>query len=203
LLLPACQQKMARQPSYKPLQVSDFFRDHRASRPLIDGTVPRGKPLDDDPLVRYLKRSPGKNAPALEDYVDVFPLRMDRAALLRGQERFRIFCYVCHDELGTGHGKIVERGYLQPPSYHTDNSRGFERRGKLDVPLRDVPVGYIFEVITRGMGAMPDYASQIAPADRWKIIAYVRVLQRSQRTPLKELPADKQRQARQELEENP
>ena len=57
--------------------------------------------------------------------------------------------------------------------------------------LREVPIGYFFEVITRGFGGMPDYASQIPPDDRWKIIAYIRVLQRSQWMPLKNLPGER------------
>ena len=73
------------------------------------------------------------------------------------------------------------------PTITRDYSRGFERRG-VKVLLRDVPIGYFFEVISRGFGGMPDYASQIPPDDRWKIIAYVRALQLSQWTPLKDLP---------------
>src|SRR5919108_5465302 len=43
LLVPvACQQKMAVQPSYKPLDPSEFFPDGRSARPLVPGTVARG-----------------------------------------------------------------------------------------------------------------------------------------------------------------
>ena len=66
--------------------------------------------------------------------------------------------------------------------------------------LRDVPVGYYFEVISRGYGGMPDYASQIPPDDRWKIIAYVRALQLSQWAPLKDLSGNIQDKARKELQ---
>ena len=48
------------------------------------------------------------------------------------------------------------------------------------IPLREVPAGYIFEVISRGYGGMPDYAVQLNPADRWRVTAYVRALQLSQ-----------------------
>ena len=86
-----------------------------------------------------------------------------------------------------------------PPNYHTDYSRGFERRG-IKVLLRDVPVGYYFEVISRGYGGMPDYASQIPPDDRWKIIAYVRALQLSQWAPLKDLSENERDKAQKELQ---
>src|SRR5437764_847333 len=43
LMVVGCQQKMAGQPSYKPLDASDFFADHRSARPLVPGTVARGQ----------------------------------------------------------------------------------------------------------------------------------------------------------------
>ena len=68
-------------------------------------------------------------------------------------------------------------------------SRGFWRFGK-KIALRDVPVGYIFQVITWGYGGMPDHASQVTPEDRWRIAAYIRALQYSQEANLNDLPAD-------------
>ncbi|HEV3261897.1 MAG TPA: cytochrome c [Gemmataceae bacterium] len=201
LLLSACQQQMANQPSYRPLQSSSFFRDGRASRPLVPGTVPRGRPLVDSPLLTGLAQRQAAAGPAAE-YVGAFPIPVTRAALERGQERFTIFCAVCHDDAGTGRGKIVERGYLQPPNFHTDNSRGLRRRGAI-VPLRTVPVGYLFEVVRNGYGGMPDYASQIPAADRWRIIMYVRTLQISRHVPLADLPPGEQKKARAQLEGQP
>ena len=195
LLTTSCQQEMARQPSYRPLEPTDFFDDGRSSRPLVEGTVPRGRPLEGSAILTS-RKSPARG---VADYVDVCPIAIDKKALERGRERFNIYCAVCHDALGTGNGKIVERGYLPPPNYHTDYSRGFERRG-IKVLLRDVPVGYYFEVISRGYGGMPDYASQIPPDDRWKIIAYVRALQLSQWAPLEDLSEKGRDKARKELQ---
>jgi hypothetical protein len=62
---------------------------------------------------------------------------------------------------------IVQRGFRAPPSYHTDR-------------LRKAPLGYLFNVMTDGFGAMPDYAAQIPAHDRWAIVAYIRALQLSQ-----------------------
>jgi len=139
-------------------------------------------------------------APTVADYVDRCPIAMDEQAIERGQTRFNIYCAVCHDALGTGNGKIVERGYLRPPNFHTDISRGLRtprHEGALGATCR---IGYFFEVISRGYGGMPDYASQISPDDRWKIIAYVRALQLSQWAPLKGLPANEQEKVRKELQ---
>jgi mono/diheme cytochrome c family protein len=213
---------MARQPSYRPLERSDFFADGRASRPLIQGTVPwrggqrsepsllvsrrspeyadpaRGAALVGNPITNPLVALPFLIGPGAADYVDVCPIAIDKTALERGRDRFNIYCAVCHDALGTGNGKIVERGYLPPPNYHTDYSRGFERRGQ-KLLLREAPIGYFYEVITRGFGGMPDYASQVPPGDRWKIAAYIRVLQRSQWMPLQNLPAEAREKIRADL----
>ena len=222
LLTTACQQDMARQPSYRPLEASDFFADGRASRPLVEGTIPwRGRKGSDPSLLVY-RRSPEYAdaaraavlianptasplaalafllGPAAAEYVTVSPVPLDKKALERGRERFHIYCAICHDALGTGNGKIVERGYLRPPNYHLDYSRGFERRGQ-KILLREVPIGYFYEVMTHGFGGMPDYASQISPEDRWKIAAYIRVLQRSQWMPLQDLPPDERTRIRAEL----
>ena len=146
---------------------------------------------------RYDQRKPGEP----KVYVEEFPFAIGQAELKRGQERYTIFCAVCHGPLGNGQGKIWERGYLTPTSFHRDKvtptevdvknpqglgaSRGYslwgvspDRRMFMD----EVPVGYIFEVITKGYGGMPSYSAQIPPADRWKIIAYIRALQMSQRS---------------------
>jgi mono/diheme cytochrome c family protein len=138
----------------------------------------------------------------LKSYVTEFPLPVTTATRLkklmragrkrdeflvleRGQERFNIFCAVCHDRTGSGDGMIPRRGFTRPPSFHTSYSRGLTRRGVRvngkRLLLRDAPVGYYFDVITNGYGAMADYASQVPPRDRWAIIAYIRALQFSQR----------------------
>ncbi|HZV04343.1 MAG TPA: cytochrome c [Gemmataceae bacterium] len=217
-----CQQEMARQPSYRPLERTDFFSDGRASRPLVEGTVPwrgresakpsltvyrrshdfadavRAVALISDPATNPLSALPFLTGPSVADYVEMAPIPIDKTALERGRDRFNIYCSVCHDALGTGNGKIVERGYLPPPNYHLDYSRGFERRGQ-KARLREVPIGYFYEVITRGFGGMPDYSSQVTPEDRWKIAAYIRVLQLSQWMPLKDLPADEREKVRAKL----
>jgi mono/diheme cytochrome c family protein len=169
-LLTGCRQDMQDQPKYIPLRPSSFFDDGRSERPLVDGTVARGH-LDADAAF-YTGTVDGKP-------VDAFPFPITRAVLERGQERFDIYCSPCHDRLGTGNGMIARRGFSHPPpqSYHIDR-------------LRQAPVGYFFDVITNGVGAMPDYGAQIEARDRWAIVAYVRVLQLSQNASLNDVPAD-------------
>src|SRR5882724_3005095 len=165
LVMTGCQQEMARQPSYRPLQPSSFFEDGRSARPLVQGTVPRGARLESglraldasemSRVVGVLVR--GQENPlgaaimtaGWSRYDDAFPTPVTAALLHRGQERFNIYCAMCHDRAGTGQGIIVQRGFTKPPSLHTDLSRGFALRG-IAMPLREAPIGYYFEVITKG-----------------------------------------------------
>ena len=94
------------------------------------------------------------------------PLRPTIAVLKRGQYLFNTYCIVCHGPQGLGNGFIVPK-FPQPPSLQSDK-------------VRNWPDGNIYHVITMGQNLMPSYASQIMPADRWAVIDYVRVLQRSQ-----------------------
>ncbi len=165
----ACRQDMHDQPKYIPLRPSGFFGDGRSERPLLEGTVARGH-LDDDTAFYAGKGPDGK-------FLDTFPFAVDKSVIQRGQERYNIYCTPCHDRLGNGDGMIVRRGYRHPPSYHIDR-------------LRQAPNGYIYDVITNGFGAMPDYAAQIQPRDRWAIVAYIRALQLSQNASVNDVPAD-------------
>ncbi|MFN7999098.1 MAG: cytochrome c [Bryobacteraceae bacterium] len=165
-ILTGCRQDMQDQPKYIPLRPSSFFADSRSARPLVEGTVARGH-LDADTAFFTGKLN--------DKPVEAFPFPITREVLQRGQQRFNVYCSPCHSRVGDGNGMIVQRGYKRPPSYHIDR-------------LRQVPVGYIFDVITNGFGAMPDYAAQVPPADRWAIVAYVRALQYSQDAPVKDVP---------------
>ena len=158
LALAGCRQDMHDQPKFIPLRPTDFFGDGRSERPLPEGTVARGH-LDDDVAFYTGKGPDGKP-------VDEFPFPVTRDVLERGRDRFNVYCSPCHDRQGEGNGMIVKRGLRHPPSYHTDR-------------LRQVPNGYLFDVITSGFGAMQDYAAQIPPRDRWAIVAYIRALQLS------------------------
>jgi mono/diheme cytochrome c family protein len=229
-LLSGCEQKMGSQPSYRPLESSRFFADGRASRPLVQGTVPRGTLEDDSTMftgrkatapLRITATTANGNEKSLgnaaekgslaassqpplnpNEFATELPFPLTADVLNRGQERYTIYCAVCHGPTGAGDGTIVRRGFTQPPSYITDNSRQFARSG-FQVPLRDVPLGYIFEVATHGYGAMADYALQVEPRDRWAIAAYIRTLQFSQQVPLDALPAQVQDEAIHSLGANP
>jgi hypothetical protein len=167
LALAACRQDMQDQPRFKPLAESDFYSDLRSARPPVEGTVARGQLHED----AYFYTGKLGNNPG--DYMP-FPVTED--VLVRGRERFNVYCAPCHSRLGDGNGMIVQRGLRPPPSYHTER-------------LRKAPLGYFFDVMTNGFGAMQDYASQIPPRDRWAIVAYIRALQLSQDAAMSDVPS--------------
>ena len=118
---------------------------------------------------------------SLAVYIDAFPEPITLASMLeRGsQQRFDIYCSVCHDRVGNGNGMIVQRGFPKPPSFRTDFSRGFQAQGERRQAQRGPRRLPVLEVVSNGFGAMPDYDDQISAKDRWAIVAYVRALQLS------------------------
>ena len=158
LVLAGCRQDMHDQPRFKPLAMNDFYPDLRSARNPVDGTVARGQLHED---VYFYTGKLGDNPG------DYMPFPVTEEVLTRGRERFNIYCAPCHSRVGDGNGMVVQRGYRHPPTFHQDR-------------LRKAPLGYFFDVMTNGFGAMPDYAAQIPPRDRWCIVAYIRALQLSQ-----------------------
>jgi mono/diheme cytochrome c family protein len=167
--LAGCRQDMHDAPSYDPLQATDFFANGAASRPLVPNTVARGQLRADEFL--FTGKINGQVA-------NEFPMPVTRQVLDRGQERFNVYCSPCHGRTGEGNGMVVQRGFRQPPSYHEER-------------LRNAPVGYFFDVMTNGFGAMQDYSAQVTVPDRWAIAAYIRVLQLSRSATVNDVPADR------------
>ena len=91
------------------------------------------------------------------------PFAFDARARDEGRVLFETFCVVCHGVRGDGDGPLVPK-IPNPPAYSSER-------------VRAMPPGRIFHVMTVGSGRMPSYASQISPAERWKIAAYVQTLQ--------------------------
>jgi mono/diheme cytochrome c family protein len=170
LALAGCRSDMQEQPYYRPLRVSNFYADQRSARPILPGTVARGQLRAD---TYFYSGKIGENDG------DYLPFPATAAVLARGQQRFNIYCSPCHGEAGDGNGMVVQRGFKRPPSYHIDR-------------LRKAPIGYFFDVMSNGFGAMPDYAGQVAPRDRWAIAAYIRALQLSQHAGPADVPAGQQ-----------
>jgi len=185
LLAGGCRQDMHDQPKKKPQAASAFFKDGKAARNLVPGTIPHGPSdsyhsndnrwLQEDEHF-YAGKIGGKPA-------DTFPMEVTSDLIARGQQRFAIHCMPCHGPLGDGNGMVVARGMKRPTSYHIER-------------LQNSPPGYFYDVITNGFGAMYDLADRVKPEDRWAIVAYVRALQISQNTKLDDLNKDEQEKVR-------
>jgi mono/diheme cytochrome c family protein len=172
---------MQDQPRYKAYKKSDFFSDHRASRNLPEGVVARGLLKENKAFYTGKVDNPNPNAQvqtttdaagntlvsSFPNDIDEFPIPVTKELVDRGQDRYNIYCIVCHGPTGNADGMVVRRGFPQPPTYHDDR-------------LRNAPVGHFFDVMTNGWGKMNSYAAVLPAADRWAIVAYIRALQAGQ-----------------------
>ncbi|MGQ0541867.1 MAG: c-type cytochrome [Blastocatellia bacterium] len=174
---------MQDQPRYKTYKKEDgtFFNDHRASREMPEGTIARGQLKENkafhtgkidnpDPNVQVATTTNAAGNTIVTSFpnsIDEFPIPITKELIERGQDRYNIYCIVCHGPVGSGDGMIVRRGFSPPPTYHDDR-------------LRNAPVGHFFDVITNGWGKMNGYAAVLPAADRWAVVAYIRTLQVSQ-----------------------
>jgi cytochrome c5 len=167
---PACRGKTSTKP---PMRIISDMADqahlgpqaafagaaHGASmRPLVSGVVARED---------VAELGPYELGKSKQGYVSRIPAVVDERFIARGQERFNIYCSVCHDRAGSGQGVNPQRGFPGPVDLASDNTRR-------------LPDGQIFEIITQGVRNMPKMGDQVPVADRWPIVAWVRVLQRSQ-----------------------
>ncbi|HEY3321895.1 MAG TPA: cytochrome c [Planctomycetota bacterium] len=177
-------QDMGHQPKLKAQQYDPLFADQRADRQPVQGTIAQGELNEDSAYVHGMKD--GK--PVKET-----PLAVTKERLLRGQERFNIYCAACHGLSGDGKGMIDARAtelaesgqakWTHPASYHEDR-------------LRNMESGAIYNTITNGLRTMPPHVGQISVEDRWNIVMYIRALQRSQNAKLDDVPAEKREDLR-------
>ncbi|MEM8488619.1 MAG: cytochrome c [Bacteroidota bacterium] len=177
---------MDRQPKFIGQQKNTFFENQMSMRPPVAGTVARGFLNEDEMFFRGIN---AKGEP-----VTTMPIPVTRDVLLRGQERYNIYCVVCHGAAGDGKGIVMVGndgngyGYVVPaPNYHTER-------------FLEMPDGQYFDVISHGTptGTMSGYATQIPVADRWAIVAYIRALQRSQNAAGSDLPQSELQRIEQE-----
>lgn len=163
---------MKHQPKFKAqseLLETDLFEHRRVSHLAPEGVVARGHLRDDSPLNTGLESGM---------YVGKMPVPVTMDLLKQGQAKFNIYCSPCHDQTGMGKGAVPTRVPTWQPSNLTEDRV---------VQFAD---GDLFDVITNGRRTMPAYQYQIVAADRWAIVAYVRVLQRAAHAKPEEVPAD-------------
>ena len=172
MFVAGCRQDMHDQPRMFSQRGSEFFADHRGARPQVVNTVARGQLHEDS----YFYTGVVQAADGYREEKNLMPFPVTMEVLERGHERFNIYCTPCHSRVGNGLGEIVQRGYKPAANLH-------------DQVRLSQPVSHYFYVMTHGYGAMPDYASQLTPIDRWAVAAYIRALQLSQAAKLEDVPA--------------
>lgn len=161
--------------NYKAFRPNPFFADNMAMRTPPPGTVARDHLQTDENAPYLLGRDPGG------EFVQTMPINVTEVVLARGQERYNIFCAVCHGGVGDGQGVIMAGnqgmgyGYVPAPTFHSDAARA-------------QPDGFYYDALTRGIRTMPGYGHTIPVADRWAIVAHIRALQRAQDAAPGDLP---------------
>ena len=163
---------MDNQQKYRSLEESNFFEDGSTMRKPIEGTIARGMIAENH---SYLS---GKNDDG--SYLMNNPIELSIEVLNRGQDRYNIYCSVCHSQVGNGKGIVTQYEYpVIPANLH-------------DQRIREQADGEMYNTIVYGLRSMPAYGYQINTDDVWSIIHYVRALQRSQNATIEDLPKDEQ-----------
>ena len=175
---------MDRQDRINAQSRSDFFADGAGSRKPVNGTVPIGFSIPevaanegDAILDGFSLTGSYFNSGQMGDYFgDGMPveIKANKAFLIRGKERYGIYCAICHADSGNGNGPVrsfgPNGGQIPIANLHD---------AKFSDPSNQEyrPDGEIFSIITNGRGLMGPYGGAIPAKDRWAIIAYLRVLQ--------------------------
>jgi len=164
------------QPVLRPGDASPLFADGPASRPPPPGSVPRAIGIE----AGVSSGARGEEEADARDAADArqaLPPVPGRALLLRGQERYTIYCLPCHGAAGDGDGMVVRRGFPAPPGFH-------------EARLVAASDRHLYDVIGQGYGVMYPFADRVEPPDRWAVVAYLRALQASRAARLADLPAE-------------
>lgn len=157
LSMTACEQPyMENQPKYETYEAAPEWPDNQSALTPVPGSVARDAHLGPIP--------------------EELPMALTFDLLERGRERFNIYCSPCHARTGTGHGMVVQRGFPQPPTFHSER-------------LRQAPLRHFYNVISDGFGVMYSYRDRVVPRDRWAIAAYIRALQLARYANLEDVPA--------------
>ncbi len=161
---------MDNQPKFQPQRPADFMANGVSSQLPVAGTVARSRPIHtvDGPV--YLFQDAPVNTGRIvgtTNFVETNPLPINRQLLVRGRERFDIYCSPCHGRLGDGNGITKKIGDMPAVvNLHDDRI----------VTMTD---GEIFNTITHGKNTMGAYGPLIPTQDRWAVVAYLRALQLS------------------------
>jgi len=146
---------MAESRAYESYTANPNFADSLTARLPVKGTIPRG-------IIPYsLEKSDENRLFAGQNLQN--PIQINEANLIKGKEKYEIFCIYCHGEVGNGQGYLVTSGRYP-----------YKAADLLSDKIKNAPDGEIFHVISVGWGIMGAHASQISPEDRWRITSYIK-----------------------------
>jgi len=173
------------QPKFKPQQVNPMFADGRSQRPMVAGTVAQGETNLDAHLHEGVVD--GKWATMLPA-----GLEMSEEFLARGQQRYNIYCSVCHGYAGFGDGAVNKRAMelMSSSDGPADGTAWVQAKSLHDPLVREHQLGLLYNIATNGIRNMAGYGTQIDLEDRWAIAAYVKALQLSQNATLQDVPPE-------------
>jgi mono/diheme cytochrome c family protein len=179
---------MRNQAKFKPQVVNPLFMDNRADRRPVAGTIAQGELQRDEHLYDGLVNGQlATTFPEVDKLLSPDQLKPDMdlekkftLVMNRGQQRFNIYCASCHGFAGLGNGTTAQRAealqrtgeemvWVQPAAFAEPKS-----------PVREQPIGQIFQTITNGVRSMKGYGYRVSPEDRWAIVLYVKALQKAQ-----------------------
>ena len=95
---------MDNQQKYRSLEESNFFEDGSTMRKPIEGTIARGMIAENHSYIS------GKNDD--NSYLISNPIELTEEILDRGQDRYNIYCSVCHGISGNGDGMVLNEEYF-------------------------------------------------------------------------------------------
>ena len=150
---------MAYSKAYETFSENPDFADGKTMREPVEGTIPVGMipyPYQKNDTDRLLA---GKEL--------VNPLPADSENLKRGEVAYKRYCINCHGSQADGTGNLFVSGLYN-----------FKPASMVNEKMKKAPDGEIYHVITVGQGVMMAHGGIIRPEDRWKIVMYVRQMQK-------------------------
>ena len=152
-------------------ELAKIFKDGRANRRPVEGTVARGQLRLENVMSTGLVN--------VTTYSGQNPVPLNEDVLKLGQAKFNVYCTPCHDRAGSGQGIVNKREpTYKPGNLHEDR-------------IKQMADGEIFYVLTNGRRTMPSYRYQLSEQERWSVVYYVRALQRTTSGTLADVPEDK------------
>lgn len=193
-------QDMDKQAKFGPQATHPWFKDGRAMRLPVEGTMARGRLKHDQHWTLGYFTDDGTPGGSPTEFVPSLPPQLDQQGevlLARGLDRYTIYCSICHGVHGAGDGPISQR------AVELRESKWVPPTNLMTQTIRNRRDGQLFQAISDGVRTMPSYGPLVPIEDRWAIVAYLRELQKNQPVAPEPAPAGAQSAKAQPAEGRP